>query len=223
MGGGSGELQYWWQVSWVDLDPDIHERINNRNKNDPEKLYINELELAALVVNFFAASAAYDNNHMEFAWQPVFECGGDNTSANCWYTKFSTANKFAGGLTKLLAMGQKYLGIDLRIVHVRGKRTGFADAVSRGIPTNTLETHLQKDFPTNDSVLTCLQVNQSANQAALHRFHPSPLLLSHVRCILLGKPTHNLPNLCKRNSGRIVAEQTITFNFAASPWEWTLG
>ena len=142
MGGGSGELHYWWQVSWDDLDQEIHDRINNRQKNDPSKLYINKLGLAALVVNFFAASAAYDNNHMEFAWQPVFECGGDNTSANCWYTKFSTANKFAGELTKLLAMGQKHLGIDLRIVHVRGKQNGFADAVSRGIPTTTLETHL---------------------------------------------------------------------------------
>ena len=106
MGGGSGKLQYWWQVSWVNLDPEIHNRINNRKKKDPAKLYINKLELAALVVNFFAALAALNNNHIEFAWQPVFECGGDNTSANCWYPKFSTANKFAVGLTKILAMGQ---------------------------------------------------------------------------------------------------------------------
>ena len=67
MGGGSGKLQYWWQVSWANLDPEIHNRINNHKKNDPAKLYINELELAALVVTFFAALAALNNNHMEFA------------------------------------------------------------------------------------------------------------------------------------------------------------
>ena len=106
MGGGSGELQYWWQVSWVDLDQEIHNRINNCQKKDTAKLYINELELVALVVNYFAALVALDNNHMEFSWQLVLECGGNNTSANCWYTKFLTANKFAGGLTKLLVMGQ---------------------------------------------------------------------------------------------------------------------
>ena len=85
MGSGRGELQYWWQVSWVDLDPEIHDRINNRKKKDLAKLYINELELAALVVNFFVALAALNNNHMEFTWQPVLECGGDNTFAKVLY------------------------------------------------------------------------------------------------------------------------------------------
>ena len=67
MSGVSGELKYWWLVSWANLDPEIHNRINNCKKNDPAKLYIIELELAALVANFFAALAAYDNNHIEFA------------------------------------------------------------------------------------------------------------------------------------------------------------
>ena len=40
----------------------------NRPKNHPEKLYINELELAALVVNLFAALVALENHHIEFAW-----------------------------------------------------------------------------------------------------------------------------------------------------------
>ena len=130
-------------------------------------LYINELELATLVVNFFAASAALKYHRMEFAWQPVLECGGDNTSANCWYTKSSTANKYAGGLTKLLAMGQKTLGINLKVINVHEKANYFADAVSRGIHSTTLETHLWKEFPTNDSVLACLQVDQSVNQVTL--------------------------------------------------------
>ena len=67
MGGGSGELQYWWQVSWANLDPEIHNIIHNWPKKGPEKLYINKLELAALVVNFFAALVALKNHHMKFA------------------------------------------------------------------------------------------------------------------------------------------------------------
>ena len=82
--------------------------------------------------------------------------GGDNTSGNCWATKFSNSNKFARKLTKLLAMAQKHLGIDVLIEHVIKKLNGFADAVSRSEPSVTLDTHLKKDFTTNDAVFACL-------------------------------------------------------------------
>ena len=77
--------------------------------------------------------------------------GGDNTSANYWATKFSNSNKVARRLTKLLAMAQKNLGIDVIIEHVIGILNGFADTVSRGEPSVTLDTHLKKDFTTNDA------------------------------------------------------------------------
>ena len=95
--------------------------------------------------------------------------GGDNTSANCWATKFSNSNKFARKLTKLLAMAQKRLGIDVLIEHVIGNLNGFADAVSRGEPSVILDTHLRKDFTTNDSVLACLQVSPVVHQVVLHQ------------------------------------------------------
>ena len=159
---------------------------------------------------------------MVFDWQPLLHMGGDNTSANCWTTKFSNSNKFARRLTKLLAMAQKNLGIDVIIDHVIGILNGFADAVSRGVPSITLDSHLKKDFATNDAAFACLQVSPTVTQVALKRFQPHPDLLLHIEYILLDKDTDDLPELCKSNSGQIVPEQTITFDFAANNWSWTL-
>ena len=85
-----------------------------------------------IIVNIFVALTALENGHMQFNWQPLMHMGGDNTSGNCWATKFSNSNKFARKLTKLLAMAQKHLGINVLIKHVIGKLNRFADAVSRG-------------------------------------------------------------------------------------------
>ena len=222
MGGGSGELRYWWQVCWQTWNPEIHRRINDLPKDHPDKLWINELEFAAIVVNIFAASAALENQYMVFDWQSLLHMGGDNTSANCWTTKFSNSNKFARRLTKLLAMAQKNLGIDVIIDHVIGILNGFADAVSRGVSSITLDSHLKKDFATNEAAFACLQVNPSVKQVALPRFQPSLELMSHIECILLDKSTDILPELCKNNSGQIAPEQTITFDFSANNWSWTL-
>ena len=159
---------------------------------------------------------------MTFDWQPLLHMGGDNTSANCWTTKFSNSNKFARRLTKLLAMAQKNLGINVIIDHVIGILNGFADAVSRGVPKITLDSHLKKDLATNDAAFACLQVSPAVKQVALKRFQPHPDLLSHIEYILLDKDTSDLPKLCKSNSGQIVQGQTITFDFAANDWSWTL-
>ena len=115
-------------------------------------------------------------------------------------------------------MAQKNLGIDVIIDHVIGILNGFADAVSRGEPSVTLDTHLKKDFSTNVAVFACLQVSPTVRQVALKHFQPSPDLLSHIECILWDKDTDDLPELCKSNSGQIVPGQTITFDFAANNW-----
>ena len=119
---------------------------------------------------YFVASTALKNHHMQFNWQPLLHMGGDNTSANCWSTKFSNSNKFARRLTKLLAMAQKNLGIDVIIDHVIGLLNGFADAVSRGEPSVTLDIYLKKlkkDFSNNAAPFACLQVSPAVKQVAL--------------------------------------------------------
>ena len=44
----------------------------------------------------------------------------------------------------------------MKTYHVKGKLNGFVDAVRRGLPSLTLDTHLKKYFPTNKSALACL-------------------------------------------------------------------
>ena len=97
MRGGSGQLQYWWQVRWETWSPKIYHHINELSKHHQDKLWTNELEFAAIVVNIFAALAVLvsvlENHHMDFDWQPLIHCGGDNKSAKCWSTKFSNSKK----------------------------------------------------------------------------------------------------------------------------------
>ena len=93
MGVGSGQLQYWWQVRLEAMSPKIYHSINNPPKHHLDKLWINELESAAIVVNIFATSAALKNIHIDFDWQLLLNYGGDNKSANCWSTKFSNSKK----------------------------------------------------------------------------------------------------------------------------------
>ena len=67
MGGGLGTLTYWWQLSWMDLHPELVNRIH-LNRKDKDKLWINELELVAIVVNLFATSAAIKAGHLNVNW-----------------------------------------------------------------------------------------------------------------------------------------------------------
>ena len=119
-------------------------------------------------------------------------------------------------------MGQKYLGIDIDVEHVPGKLNGFADAVSCGRLSKTLNTILKKEYPTNNEVFSCLQVDSSVTKIVLHRFDPSPLLRLHILNILFGRDTSLLKGLNKSNSGRLVRGHNIIFRFAVNSWKWTL-
>ena len=117
---------------------DLHSEVLGRiqlDKKDPKKLWIKELELAAIVVNLYAASAAINAGHLKVSWQPMLHCGGDNKSANRWEKKFSNSNKYARGLTKLLAIGQKYLAINIDVDYIPGKLNQFANVVCQGRPS----------------------------------------------------------------------------------------
>ena len=126
-------------------------------------------------------------------------------SANYWATKFSNSNKCARRLTKLLAMAQKNLGIDVIIDHVIGILNGFVDTVNRGKPSVTLNTHLKKDYPTNPAAFTCLQVSLAVKQVALKHFQLSPDLLSHIENLIgqrYGRPTRAIQKQLGTNCSR---------------------
>ena len=100
MGGYSGGLGYWWHANWTNLNLDIQKMIGNGD------IHINALELAAIVVNYYAAAKVFIQGHTTVRWQPKVHWGGDNTSAYRWYSKFWNPNKQERRLTKLLAMGK---------------------------------------------------------------------------------------------------------------------
>ena len=83
----------------------------------------------------------------------MLHCGDNNKSANRWAKKFSNSNKFVRGLTKLLTMVQKYLGIDINVNYIVGKLNGFADVISRGRSSKILYTIFKKEYPTNEDTL----------------------------------------------------------------------
>lgn len=56
MGGYSADLGFWWQVKWSDLSEVIPQLIEDG------KISINVLELAAVVVNFFATALHFKIN-----------------------------------------------------------------------------------------------------------------------------------------------------------------
>ena len=100
-------------------------------------------------------------------------------------------------------MAQENLGIDVIIDYVIGMLNGFADTVSRGVPSVTLNTHLNKDFSISAAAFACLQVSLSVKQVTLKYFQLSPDLLLHIKCILLDRSMENLLELCKSNLGQI--------------------
>ena len=220
-GGGSADLGYWWQIAWTDLDPEIVTRINNGKDGITPALFINELELAAAVVNYFAAATVIANRKTSFPWQPKVACSGDNTSANSWYKRFSTTNPQARRLTKILARGQKLTGLDMDITHVAGVDNCFADAVSRGHPKDTLQPLMKAKIPSNELAFSCLQVPSAVRQVSLHHFLPSQQFYSQITCALLLHNTVEPQMLDGNRFGQTIAGSTITFNFRKN-WDWSL-
>ena len=80
----------------------------------------------------------------------------------------------------------------------------------------------QKDFSTNAAAFACLQVSLAVKQVTVKHFQSTLDLLSQIECILLDRSADNLPEPCKYNLGQIFPEQTITYDFAANYWNWTL-
>ena len=215
-GGYSADLGFWWQIKWSDLSELIQQLI------EEEKLSINVLELAAIVVNFFATALHFKENPTKGGWHPKVYCQGDNVPAVSWYNRFSNPEPRARRLTKILAMGQKYTDLDLDVTWMAGKQNHLADAVSRGSPADTLDPLFKQKVPTNTAALSSLQVPLSTKQIYLKNYQMSKEVKSWLCSALLLNDTTSLPLLNKSNLGHFTREQSITLNFAAPNWTWTL-
>ena len=99
MGGGSGNLGFWFQLSWLELSPTVWDLIQ------AGKLHINVLELAVAVVAYWAGVVAITAKHLP--WQPSLADEGDNSVACHWYQKFSNCDPAARRLTNYLLWDRK--------------------------------------------------------------------------------------------------------------------
>ena len=211
-GGYCAELNYWWQIPWSDFGKEVEEGIKNKT------IHINVLELVAIVINYFAAACAFEEKTM--ALQPRVHCGGDNTSSIAWYMKFSNPNPRARRLTRIMAEGHKHTTLGMDCEYWAGKMNYFADAISRGLPKDTMHRLFKKICPTNEECRSCLQVPSSVEYLHLKRYLLKPEFISRLVSALLLKNTVTEHNLNGGRSGHFVQGQNISFNFS-NDWKWT--
>ena len=157
-----------WQVEWPE---DI------RKKLDTKELTINDLELAAIVLEYFAFESILPN--MQNIRLGLF-C--DNTSAVSWGQKaMSSKSIVAGKLLKMLFLRirDRQAGRPL-ITNIEGTKNGMADVASRAfaggefhLAHKTLSTYFNSHFP--------------LQQASWEEFLLPKELTSHVIACLRGE------------------------------------
>ena len=213
MGGYCASLRCWWQIKWTDLDPRVHQQIQQK------RISINVLELTAIIVNYVAI--AYGYTFVTTQYQPRALFGGDNTTADAWYYKFANPNVSARTLTKLLAFFMKYSRVGLDVEHLAGILNFFADAISRGTPIETLHSHFKSKCPTNTLAKQCLQVPSHTCRISFKRFRPAEEILQLISSALLVENTAVTLLPKPKTWGHFAPEQNISFDFSKD-WVWTL-
>ena len=213
VGGYCANLNFWWQVKWEEFEDKVKESFRTR------AVSINVGKLAAIVINYAAMVVAFTLRTM-LPFQPKFLCGGDNTTADAWYYKFSNPCPEARRLTKILSFLMKHCDIRMDVEHVAGLLNYFADAISRGKPKYTLESKFKRKCPNNRDALNCLQVQSTTAKLTLNRFHPAPEILHDITSALLQKNTTFQTSANPMNWGHFAQDNNISFDFLGS-WTWT--
>ena len=123
----------------------------------------------------------------QLLFQPKFLCGGNNTTADAWYYKFSKPCPEARQLTKILSFLMKHCDFGMDVKHVAGLLNYFADAITRDIPKYTLDLKFKRKCSNNLDALNCLQVQSTTAKLTLNCFHPAPEILQDITLALLQK------------------------------------
>ena len=215
MGGYCSQLKIWWQLQWSDLGEEFATKVREK------KISINVLELAAIVVNYLAVVFGFATQDHGLRHQPRVHVGGDNTTADAWYKKFSNTNDSARGLTKILAFLMKNCNVGMDVEHVAGILNFFADAISRGLLAETLNPLFKCKCPSNTGALSCLQVPLSVTEISFKRFLPSAEMLSAISSTMLLRSTPTSLATNPKQWGRCIPDNNISFDFS-NDWNWML-
>jgi len=181
-GGFSTDLSFWWFLEWPSFvkDRTVKYYIKYYYGVQGSKLSINLLEYVAIILSLAAAATKISQGLQLAHPNPLLSILSDNTTAISWTKKAATSTKEGKALAFLLTsilIHNPTLG--LASSFIQGKNNTVADAISRmTTKTHTLTfTQLKQTYPT----LT-----------GLHRFHPSPELLSRIWDALSLRPVHPL-------------------------------
>ena len=201
--GGFSTLGFYWQYSWEELIPDKIADIRSK------QLSINVLELVAIVVNFFATATYFNIHPTSGGWAPKVHCGGDNSSADSWYKRFTNANMIARTLTQLLARGQMETNLDMDVTWLAGEGNFFPDALSRGNIKDTIKSKFKDLCKTNEQLISYLQVHPETKRISFSRFQMSKELESWICSAIYQTNTTLLPKLNKTIWAPSVENRTL--------------
>ena len=115
------------------------------------EVHINVLEFIGLLVSYIMVLERYKTDPTKYGPSPVMCLKGDNTSANSWWRKMSTASPMGGNLVKLYAEYQLLAPVCSFSEHIKGVDNIVADAISR--PDELFRPHLTEIYTTPYPVL----------------------------------------------------------------------
>jgi hypothetical protein len=134
MGGYCAALSMWWQLA---LPPDL-KRAYNHAGDGGDALRVNELELAAMFINAWAALVlARGATRDDVAGNAVLLLG-DNQSAVHWLRQAYVARRTRTAAPFIRALGALEItcAVSFSAAHIAGVRNGIADWMSRGAVTD---------------------------------------------------------------------------------------
>ena len=207
MGGYWTKVGIYWQIRWSKLGDKIVQDIKC------EEIGINVLSLAAILVNYLAVIFAFLTQDHDMHHQLRIHIGDNNTTADAWYKKFSNPNEQACQLTKILNFLIKNSNVGMYIEHIAWILNFFANSISRGIFTETLDPLFKHKWPSNSGAFSCLQVPSLETKISFKRFLPSADMLSGIFCALLQQ---NMPSSLPHNPkawGHCTLDNNVFFEF----------
>jgi len=181
-GGYSTDLSFWWFVEWPEYveQKTVKYFIKYYHGVQSTRLSINLLEYIAIILSFAAAITRVTQGVETSQPHPTVLIYSDNTTALSWTKKAASSTKEGKALAHLLtSLMIHHPSVGLSSKFISGSDNTVADSISRMSTRAHLSTFssLSQTYP---------------SLRGLHRFHPSPDLLSRIWDALSSKQVHPL-------------------------------
>jgi len=181
-GGFSTGLSFWWFIEWPDYvkHKTVKYFIKYYYGAQSTRLSINLLEYIAIIISFAATITRVREGITLPQPNPSVQIYSDNTTAISWTKRAASSTKEGKALAHILTsllIHNPSIGLSSKFIP--GSENTVADSISRMSTRSHLSTFssLTQTYP---------------SLRGLHRFHPSPDLLSRIWDALSSKQVHPL-------------------------------